>query len=144
MRRLKCTGTWNYEPLSFKISSWDSCPGSKCTIKLMEFGIYPVIRYGCFTHVENVFHQYSIFYHEFSRVSLTTYMLLGRITACSWAHDMWCVTFDWTLCKQGWYRVISGTGSAMLPKLIPIYIIWFPRHFDPFHPWNKEREDHVY
>lgn len=47
MRRLKCTGTWNCEPLSFKISSWDSYPESKCMIKLMEFGIYPVIRYCC-------------------------------------------------------------------------------------------------
>ena len=44
MRPLRCTGTWSCERLSFKISSWDFCPGSKCTIKSMEFGIYPVIR----------------------------------------------------------------------------------------------------
>lgn len=46
MRHLRCTETWNCERPSYKISSLDFCPRSRSMIKLMVFGICPVIRYG--------------------------------------------------------------------------------------------------
>lgn len=150
MRPLRCTGTWNCELLSFKISNSVSCPRSKCMTKSMGFGIYPVIRYrSCSQNITDFFlfswfnyltnllevslhEQYNIKIdlHPFKMIKSNSYVSTHHLRWIILWHDGFLFqgnlgTFFITNVRIVWHANMNESFNVSIPYLqIVSLVIW--------------------